>query len=69
METPRLKDKDKMPFGIHEGKTMERVPASYLIWLADRPWIDKWPAVKGYIVHNRNVLELEVKNPKQYGLR
>lgn len=28
-----LEDDSMMPFGIHEGKTMEEVPAEYLLWL------------------------------------
>ncbi|MBS0202816.1 MAG: DUF3820 family protein [Planctomycetes bacterium] len=66
METPRLKDKDKMPFGKHKGTTMERVPPGYLLWLGDQKWISGWPQVKGYIEHNRNVLEKEIANPNQY---
>lgn len=67
MHTPRLKDKDKMPFGIHEGLLMEKVPPDYLLYIDRQPWITKWPAVKGYIDHNRTVLLKEIENPKQYG--
>ena len=31
--SPALEDDDKMPFGAHQGKTMENVPASYLHYL------------------------------------
>jgi uncharacterized protein (DUF3820 family) len=31
----KLTDKDLMPFGKYRGKTMEKVPAGYLLWVAD----------------------------------
>lgn len=63
-----LKDKDRMPFGAHKGKPMEKVPAEYLDWLSDQDWLGKsWPAVKAYIDHNRAVIDKELEDPKQYG--
>jgi uncharacterized protein (DUF3820 family) len=31
----KLADNDPMPFGKHAGVAMEKVPASYLLWLWD----------------------------------
>jgi len=41
-----LTDKDPFPFGVHKGQPMEKVPARYLDWLIDQPWISRWPAIK-----------------------
>lgn len=54
-----LNDKDPMPWGAHEGKLMQDVPASYLIWLLEN---NKCAGdVKRYIVENLETLKLEVK--------
>lgn len=52
-----LQDTDPMPFGKHEGKPMENVPASYLLWL----WDDgcNHAQVSEYIERNLNALEWE----------
>jgi hypothetical protein len=64
-----LTDQDPMPFGTHSGKPMEKVPASYLLWL----WEDGlWQldnactprnisrlVVRDYIKRNFNALETE----------
>ncbi len=31
----KLTDQDLMPFGRHEGESMDKVPADYLLWLWD----------------------------------
>lgn len=31
-----MTDQDLMPFGKYKGEKMERVPASYLLWLRDQ---------------------------------
>lgn len=63
-----MTDKDLMPFGKYGkqkdgrvGRKMEDVPASYLIWLYDQPWINEWPDVKQYIDDNYHILEKEVE--------
>jgi len=38
---------DPMPFGVHKGKPMQEVPASYLAWLKDQNC--QHPGVRGYI--------------------
>lgn len=55
-----LTDQDPMPFGIHKGKPMEKVPASYLDWLHGQPWISSWPRVLAYIEANRKVIDEEL---------
>ena len=51
-----MKDSDKMPFGIHKGKAMVNVPASYLMFL----WESKklTPEVLEYIKDNLEVIKL-----------
>lgn len=53
----KLIDTDPMPFGKHQGKKMEDVPASYLLWL----WNDgvNHPGVKAYIEDAMSALEKE----------
>lgn len=53
-----LNDKSPMPYGAHKGKSMENVPAEYLIWLYDNNKA-VYP-VKRYIEDNMNVLKKEV---------
>lgn len=50
-------DQSLMPFGKHQGKKMEDVPASYLLWL----WNDdvQHPDVRAYIEDNMSVLKFE----------
>jgi len=62
-----LADKDKMPFGKHEGKPMKDVPAEYLDWLSEQDWLSKWPRVQAYIDHNRAVIDKELEDPEAYG--
>ncbi len=64
-----LKDRDLMPFGKHKNKQMKYVPAEYLDWLDQQDWVAKsWPRVKGYIDHNRAVIDKELQDPKSYGV-
>ena len=55
-----LNDLDPMPFGLHKGKPMQDVPASYLHWL----WVngkreDKSSPVGDYIRRNLSALKQE----------
>lgn len=45
-----------MPFGKHKGKSMEDVPASYLLWLRDNGVSGD---VKDYIEENLSALQKE----------
>jgi len=59
-------DKDRMPFGKYNGKTMEEVPAGYLLWLdtelEEQTLLNEaQQAVREYIDDNRSVLESESK--------
>ena len=49
-----MTDQDIMPFGKYKGETMEKVPASYLLWLRDQGCWNK--EVKNYIEENLTVL-------------
>lgn len=54
-----MKDTDKMPFGVHKGKAMVEVPASYLLWLYGEGKVNA--EVKKYIEGNMDVLKKEAK--------
>ena len=58
----RLTDRSPMPFGKYKGRPMNTVPAKYLDWLHDQPWIDDWYLVKDYIERNRTVIDQELKD-------
>ena len=62
----KLGDKDRMPFGKYNGKTMEEVPVGYLLWLdtelEEQTLLNEaQQAVREYIDDNRSVLESESK--------
>jgi len=52
-----MTDSDLMPFGKYKGERMEKVPATYLSWIIDQPWINKWPDVEKYILDNMKVID------------
>lgn len=54
-------DEYRMPFGKHKGECIGEVPASYLLWLAEQDWIEKWGPVKKYIDKKYQQLEQEAK--------
>jgi len=61
MNAMKLTDESLMPYGKeHKGKRMDKVPASYLLWVVDQPWATKWDGVRGYVESNRILLEREV---------
>lgn len=55
-----LTDESPFPFGVHKGKKMENVPASYLDWFDGQDWSKDWPLVKAYVKKNRAVLNMEI---------
>ena len=61
MSVEPLKDDDLFPFGKWKGKRMDKVPASYLDWLADQDWIGSWPRVLAYIEANRKLIDDELE--------
>lgn len=52
-----LTDQDEMPFGKYKGEKMEKVPASYLLWLRDQGC--SHAGVKAYIEDNLAALSKE----------
>lgn len=52
-----MTDQDLMPFGKYKGEKMEKVPASYLLWLRDQGCSHS--GVKSYIEENETVLVSE----------
>ena len=62
----KVKDTDIMPFGMHKGKKLANVPASYLIWLFEN---DKcFGQLLNYIRNNEDALRQEMTNIKK-GIR
>lgn len=55
----KLTDKDIIDFGVHKGKSLANIPASYLLWL----WDNKkcFGDLKDYIEDNLDILRSEVK--------
>ena len=45
-------------FGVHKGKKLIDVPASYPLWVAEQEWCSEKMAT--YVEDNRDVLEKEV---------
>ena len=61
----QLEDDSLMPWGIHKGKKMEKVPAAYLLWLYDNKKCGEGN-VKDYIIDNLDVLEKEKKERENF---
>lgn len=62
----QLTDTSPMPFGVHKGKPMEKVPASYLHWL----WTNERDPMKRKIKDapvadyiSRNIMALKQEHP------
>lgn len=64
-----LTDLDEMPAGPYRGRIMRNVPAIYLLGLLDTrdEFLDKYPAVKGYILNAIRQLRAEVHPPATNG--
>ncbi|MFT6442494.1 MAG: hypothetical protein ACJASM_002040 [Salibacteraceae bacterium] len=58
-------DNTKMPFGKHQGKALEDVPASYLLYLYELPNPINNQMLLNYIDENYQALELERTKKKQ----
>jgi uncharacterized protein (DUF3820 family) len=54
-----MDDNSIMPFGIHQGKTLENVPGTYLKWLYDNNKC--FGELKDYIKENLDAIEKEIK--------
>jgi len=62
-----LTDLDPMPFGVHKGKPMQEVPASYLAWLKDQNC--QHPGVRGYIDDSWSAILSELPDRFEGGAR
>lgn len=60
---PKIDDNSLMSFGQYKGQKMANVPASYLLWLDDQPWLK--PDLKAYIKENKDVLAKEAPHEKK----
>lgn len=58
-----MTDTDLMPFGVHKGKKLIDVPASYLLWLLENNKCSG--EVKKYIEDNKDVLQVEIKRSQK----
>lgn len=58
-------DRSIMPFGMHKGKTLEQVPAAYLLKLADSHTWDATTPLGRYVAENMQVLKLQARNDSQ----
>jgi uncharacterized protein (DUF3820 family) len=68
-----LKDTDIMTFGMHKGKEMQDVPASWLFWYKAELEKNQQKgmtitnlsmSIYEYIISNRNVLQKEIDESK-----
>lgn len=56
-----LTDDSPAPFGKYKGTPMRKVPAEYLDWLHDQPWLAQaYPAVLDYIEKSRKAITAEL---------
>lgn len=56
-----LTDDSPAPFGKYKGTPMGKVPAEYLDWLHDQPWLAQaYPAVLDYIEKSRKEITAEL---------
>ena len=55
-------DKTVMPWGDHHGQRMGNVPASYLDWLRDQPWIPTWYGLHAYLELNKTRIDKELED-------
>ncbi len=60
-------DETIMLWGIHKGKMMLNVPASYLDWLRDQPWIMTWPGLLVYLKNNKTRIDKELEEEAPTG--
>ncbi len=63
-----MEDTDLMPFGMHKGKQMQDVPASWLLWFKNEPKSNNFnsdrQAVLDYINYNMDVLKKELQEER-----
>jgi len=64
MSIEKLTDESPMPWGMHRGKEMQKVPAEYLLYLYETRKLDK--QVGEYVARNKETLEIERKQNKRY---
>lgn len=65
-----MDDSDVMPFGKYHGEELQDVPAQYLLWLFDQPWLeDSWSELHEYISDRYEQLISVKKSPQHECLR
>jgi len=58
----KFTDDTLMPWGKHQGVKMSDVPASYLLWLYEQPWIKDWKELHAYLRANEDLLLAEKRD-------
>jgi hypothetical protein len=59
-------DETPMPFGKHKDTKLEKVPADYLLWLADQPgFAERNPELSAYVEKNRALLDDEQQDERR----
>ena len=61
-ESSVANDNTRMPFGKHQGKKLQDVPAEYLDWLIGEPDLPTThPAIFQYISDNEELIEADLR--------
>ena len=64
----RVTDDTRFPFGKYKGTPMADVPASYLLWLEKKPWMEqKFGNFIEYIRLHMEQLQQETARANQWG--
>lgn len=61
-------DQYRMPFGKYKGHYIGEVPANYLVYLIEQPWLEKrWPEVHQYITLKEDQIRVEAQEEQNRG--
>jgi hypothetical protein len=56
----------RIPFGIHKGKNLTSIPASYLLWLVN-DGLNVPQEIKDYVKNNKDSIVSEAQNERGNG--
>jgi hypothetical protein len=61
-----LDETDSIPFGKYAGTPLGEVPAGYLLWLFEQPWLQtSWPDLYEYIEDNQDSIAQDADDQRQ----